>query len=88
MIHLRILTIDRTVFNEVADQITVTTESGVIGVLGHHMPLVTIVRPGELTIKKDGKQKTYTVTGGGVLEVRPGSQVVVLAQAILDEVPQ
>jgi len=82
MLHLRILTTDRVVFNDTADQITLPTESGVIGVLAQHSPLVTIARPGELVVKKEGKELRFTITGGGVLEVRPGSQVVLLATAI------
>jgi F-type H+-transporting ATPase subunit epsilon len=81
MLHLRILATDRTVFNDTADEITLTTESGVIGVLGGHSPLVTIIRPGKMSIKKDEKVFTYTISGG-VLEVRPGSQVIVLATTI------
>jgi F-type H+-transporting ATPase subunit epsilon len=81
MLHLRILTTDRTVFNYVADEITLPTEAGVIGVLANHTPLVTIIRPGKIVIKKDKDVMTYT-TAGGVLEVRFGSQVIILATTI------
>lgn len=81
MLHLRILTTDRTVFNDTADEITLDTASGRIGVLAQHSPLVTIIKPGKMVVKKEGKVHTFTTTGG-VLEVRFGSQVVVLATAV------
>ncbi len=81
MLHLRILTTDRTVFSGPADEITLPTESGMIGVLANHAPLVTIIRKGQMVVKSEGTESTYTI-GGGVLEVRPGSQVVVLASAV------
>jgi F-type H+-transporting ATPase subunit epsilon len=81
MLHLRILTTDSTVFNGTADEVTVPTETGIIGVLGGHTPLVTIITSGKMIVKREGEIDTYTISGG-VLEVRPGSQVVVLASGI------
>ncbi len=85
MLHLRILTTDRTVYNDMVDEITLPTESGVIGVLANHSPLITIVRPGQMTVKKGEVTITYT-TGGGVLEVRPGSQAVLLVNETTENI--
>ena len=81
MLHLRILTTDTAVFDGMADEVTLPTELGMIGVLPHHSPLVSIVTSGRLSVKKEGKTQSYTISGG-ILEVRPGSQVVILATAV------
>ena len=43
-----------------------------------HIPLVSIISAGELRLKKDGAEIPLVVSGG-VLEIRPGSQLYVLA---------
>src|ERR1043166_9106929 len=50
---------------------------GELGVLPHHAPLMTILRPGTLTIRHGGEEEQLLV-GGGFLEVLP-DRVTVLA---------
>jgi F-type H+-transporting ATPase subunit epsilon len=52
---------------------------GQLGILPHHAPLMTILQPGELIVRKDD-QDLYLVVTGGFLEVRP-DKVVILADA-------
>jgi F-type H+-transporting ATPase subunit epsilon len=52
---------------------------GQLGILPHHAPLMTMLQPGELIIKKDGED-LYLATTGGFLEVRP-DKVIILADA-------
>ena len=51
---------------------------GRLGVLAGHTPLVALLVPDVLVIETETETRYYAVTGG-VLEVRPGSEVVVLA---------
>jgi F-type H+-transporting ATPase subunit epsilon len=51
----------------------------VLGILPHHAPLMTMLQPGELVIKKDG-QETYLSVTGGFLEVRP-NKIIILVDA-------
>jgi F-type H+-transporting ATPase subunit epsilon len=81
MLHLRILTTEKTVFDGTADEITLPTEAGMIGVLAQHSPLITIIKSGQMKVKKEGEILEYIISGG-ILEVRPGSQVVILATEI------
>jgi F-type H+-transporting ATPase subunit epsilon len=52
---------------------------GTLGILPHHTPLMTMLMPGELRVRKGGEEISLAVTGG-FLEVRP-DHVIVLADA-------
>lgn len=65
---LELVTPEKIVFSEEIDQVSLPTPDGEITVLPHHIPLVTQVKPGELTIKKSDKT-THFVTGSGFVEV-------------------
>ena len=78
-LRLEIITAERQVF---ADDINILVAPGIegeLGILPHHAPLMTMLQPGELLIRKDGEE-TYMVVTGGFLEVRPDN-VIVLADA-------
>src|SRR5258708_6873047 len=48
-----------------------------MGILPHHAPLLTMLRPGPLLIR-DGREETELFVGGGFLEILP-QRVTVLA---------
>ena len=78
-LRLEIITAERQVF---ADDVNVVVAPGIegeLGILPHHAPLMTILKPGELLIKKDSKE-TYMSVSGGFLEIRP-DKIIVLADA-------
>ena len=78
-IRLDIVTAERSVYSGDVDMVIATGVQGQLGILPHHAPLMTILGPGELVIKKGGEETLLAVTGG-FLEVRP-DHVVVLADA-------
>ncbi|MBF8280557.1 MAG: F-type H +-transporting ATPase subunit epsilon [Candidatus Magasanikbacteria bacterium] len=73
-----ITTPERTVFKEDVDQITLPTLQGEITVLPHHLPLVSVIKPGTIRILKNGAEEWLAVAGG-FIEVRPDNRVIVLA---------
>jgi F-type H+-transporting ATPase subunit epsilon len=75
---LNIVTPERIVYEDVIDSVSVMTEMGEVTVLPNHVPLVANLRAGELRLKKDGEEH-YLVASTGFLQVRPGNQVVILA---------
>ncbi len=77
-LELKVVTPERVVLDEPVDEVTTMTESGEITVLPGHVPLVTALTPGEMRVKEGGKE-WYLAVSTGFLEVRPGNQVVVLA---------
>jgi F-type H+-transporting ATPase subunit epsilon len=77
-LKLKIVTPERIVFEDEVDSATVMTETGEITVLPGHIPLVTSLRPGEMRLMK-GKTEELLAVSTGFLEVRPGNEIVILA---------
>jgi len=80
MLKLEIITPERVVFSDGVDQISMMTKDGEITVLPHHIPLVTVLQPGELRYKKNG-QEFFMAVSGGFAEVRPDNSVRILADS-------
>jgi F-type H+-transporting ATPase subunit epsilon len=78
-IKFEITTPERVVFSDEVDEVVLPTSSGEIGVLPHHIPLVSILVPGEVRIKK-GSEIVHMAVSGGFIQVRP-DKVVVLADS-------
>jgi len=77
--RLEIVTAERLAF---ADDVNVLVAPGIegqLGILPHHAPLMTMLQPGELLIRKNDEE-IYWAISGGFLEVRP-DKVVILADA-------
>ena len=56
MIHLQLITPEKTVYDDEVEQVSIPTPNGQITVLENHMPLVSTVEPGELIFKKHSKE--------------------------------
>jgi len=76
--HFKITTPERQVFADEVEQVTMVTKDGEITVLPHHIPLVTLLKPGELRYKKNGEEHFLSISGG-FAEVRPDNSIVILA---------
>lgn len=67
-------------FESDVESVTLPTPDGLITVLPRHIPLVTLLVPGELKYRKEGAEHFLAVSRG-IVEVRPGSQLVILADS-------
>lgn len=77
-LSLKVVTPERVVFEETVDSVTAMTEMGEVTILPNHVPLMATLKPGEMKLKtKDGER--YLAASTGFLQVRPGNQVVILA---------
>lgn len=76
---LEIITAERQVYSDEVDAVVAPGIEGQLGILPHHAPLMTVLQPGELLIRKDGEEAFLAVTGG-FMEVL-GNKVTVLADA-------
>jgi len=76
---LEIVTAERLVYSDDIDALVAWGVEGQLGILPHHAPLMTMLQPGDLMIRK-GKEEEYLAISGGFLEVRP-DKVIVLADA-------
>ncbi|MDB5164206.1 MAG: atpC [Candidatus Saccharibacteria bacterium] len=73
LIHFELVTLDGTKFGEDVYEVILPTPDGYIGVLPHHIPLVTIASPGIISIRRKpgdrDDQMEYYATNGGAIEV-------------------
>lgn len=76
-INLKITTPERIVFEGYVDEVVLPTQMGEIGILPHHIPMVALLKAGELRIKQ-AQKILFLAVSGGFIEVRP-KQVIVLA---------
>ena len=76
-LNFEITTPERTVYSDQVDEVILPTPQGEIGILPHHIPLVSILSAGEIRIKK-GNEIIHMATSGGFIEIQP-NKVVALA---------
>jgi F-type H+-transporting ATPase subunit epsilon len=78
-IRCEIVSQDRIVFQDDVDIVVLPGIEGVMGILPHHAPVLTVLQYGIITVRKQGEEQFFTVAGG-FAEVQP-DQVTVLADA-------
>jgi F-type H+-transporting ATPase subunit epsilon len=76
--HFKIATPERVMLDTEIDSLTVPTQMGELTILANHVPLVANLQPGEIRYKKSGQDNFFAVSGG-VVEVKKGNEIVVLA---------
>ncbi len=78
-IKFDIVTAERLVFSDQVDEVVAPGTEGELGILPHHAPLMTMLKPGEVKLRK-GTEEIFMAVSGGFLEVRP-DHVIILADA-------
>lgn len=63
-----------------AKMVVAPSAQGIVGILPHHIPLFTRLQPGEIKIKKEGKEELFAVTGG-FMDVNPEGIVTILTDS-------
>lgn len=66
--RIEIITPDRTIYSGEADQVSLPTPDGEITILPHHIPLISIVVPGTVEVRKKKEDHLFAVSRG-VIEV-------------------
>jgi F-type H+-transporting ATPase subunit epsilon len=77
--RLEIITAEREVYAGDVDALVAPGIEGQLGILPHHAPLMTVLQPGEIKIRKGGEE-TYLAVSGGFIEVI-ANKVTILADA-------
>ncbi len=72
---------DKIAYEGEAESLFVPTKSGIIEILPNHTQLVSALATGEIILKTNEKEIKFKVTGG-VLEVRPNSNIIILADLV------
>jgi F-type H+-transporting ATPase subunit epsilon len=67
-LRLEIVTPAGAVYSEDVEMVTLPGVAGQMGVYPQHVPLITHMVPGELIVRKDGRE-LFVATGEGLIEV-------------------
>jgi len=79
-LHLEFVSPERVLFSGEVDQVDLPGAEGDMGILAGHAPLVTTLRPGIVTIFREGRSEPIVVIGG-FAEVSPAGLTVLADQA-------
>lgn len=79
-LHVQLVTPQRIVMSAEVKSLTCPTLEGLITLLPGHAPLVSTLASGEMTAKTD-TEEFYIHVSGGFVQVKPNSEVIILADA-------
>lgn len=78
IIHLKITTPEGITYENDVFQVTIPTTSGEITILPNHIPLVSVLKTGELRVKDKVGEQVIAVAGG-FIEMRGNNELIILA---------
>jgi F-type H+-transporting ATPase subunit epsilon len=78
MLNFKIVTPAGVIYHDQVEQVTVPTTSGEITILPKHIPIVSVLKAGELIIQKDGHKMGLSVSGG-IIEMQPDDKLFIMA---------
>jgi len=81
-IHVDVVSAEVSIFSGEAKFVALPGESGELGILPRHTPLITRIRPGAVRIEKADGGEEFVFVAGGILEVQPGIVTVLADTAI------
>ena len=80
-----VVSAENEIYSGEATFVSLPGEQGDLGIYPNHAPLITKIKPGVVTIKKDGSNDETIFVAGGILEVQPRSITVLADTAIRAE---
>ncbi|WP_227815221.1 F0F1 ATP synthase subunit epsilon [Nitrogeniibacter aestuarii] len=81
-VHVDIVSAEEEIFSGLAEFVALPGESGELGILPGHMPLMTRIKPGAVRVKPQNGEEELVFVAGGLLEVQPGLVTVLADTAI------
>lgn len=81
-IHVDVVSAEESIFSGLAEFVALPGESGELGILPGHMPLMTRIKPGAVRIKLPNDKEEMIFVAGGLLEVQPNLVTVLADTAI------
>lgn len=82
-IHVDVVSAEESIFSGEAKLVALPGESGELGILPKHTPLITRIKPGAVRIERaDNGEEEFVFVAGGILEVQP-DRVTVLADTAI-----
>lgn len=70
-VHVDVVSPESILYSGLAEMVVAPTKMGEVGITPRHAPLLAIMKPGDVKIKKPGGVVEHYYVSGGVLEVLP-----------------
>ena len=83
MIKLKVVTPDKVIVDDIVDDVSIPTTTGMITVLDKHIPLVSTIKLGEMVVRKGDAVTTYAVYQG-LVNIRPHSEGETVVSVLLE----
>lgn len=85
MFHFQLVSLSGVKFDDDVSDVILPTLEGEIGVLQHHMPLISVATNGVICVRRQPKdsdaQREYFATNGGVIEIADNTLRVLVDEA-------
>lgn len=81
-IQVEVVSAEESIFSGPAKFVALPGESGELGILPGHIPLITRIKPGAVRIEKADGGEEFVFVAGGILEVQPKVVTVLSDTAI------
>lgn len=81
-IHINVVSAEESIFSGEAKFVSLPGESGELGILPGHIPLITKILPGPVRIEKEDGTDEFIFVAGGILEIQPKCITVLADTAI------
>ncbi|MBZ0225347.1 MAG: F0F1 ATP synthase subunit epsilon [Comamonas sp.] len=81
-IHVDVVSAEESIFSGEAKFVALPGESGELGILPKHTPLITRIKPGSVRIELASGGEEFIFVAGGILEVQPDHVMVLSDTAI------
>ena len=78
---VEVLTPEGSVFSESVEMVSTRTETGSIGILAHHQPLLGLLSPTELRLYRGENDYTRYAQGEGYVQVAEGRVLLLVEEA-------
>ncbi len=81
-LQVNVVSAEESIFSGRAKFVALPGESGELGVLPGHTPLITRIKPGSVRIETESGEELFVFVAGGILEVQPNVVTVLSDTAI------
>ncbi|MCX7251800.1 MAG: F0F1 ATP synthase subunit epsilon [Burkholderiales bacterium] len=81
-IQVEVVSAEEAIFSGRAKFVALPGETGELGILPGHIPLITRIKPGAVRIEKEDGSEEFVFVAGGILEVQPKCITVLSDTAI------
>lgn len=85
MLHLQLVTLTGTKFDDDVYEVVLPTLDGEIGILQNHMPLISVATAGAVAVKRNrgdtDSQREFFAISGGVIEIEHNQLKVIVDEA-------